>query len=295
MSKIKDFLLDLIEAQASAEALDWLNKQVDRYQSTESDTLFYMAFGRVPRHFGNESLDLTEEKQSQANHLEQLIGLNPSFWTTAQAVRIYLLLQIYRPDASEYQAKIDKILSTADMGEQVALFSSFALLPHRDRLVNQAIDGLRTNITDVFDAIALNNPFPATYFSEGAWNQMVLKAAFLDRPIYRIYGIEERANPTLATIISDFAHERWAAGRIVSPELWRLFGTHLQPNMLSDIEKLLESTDKLQQKAGILVCKGSELPEVKALMNNYSIDLKNQVFTWNSVAKEWWDRKAANE
>ena len=50
---------------------------------------------------------------------------------------------------------------------------------------------------------------------------MVLKALFVDSALAPITGLDERANPELARILIDYARERWAAGRPVTPELWR--------------------------------------------------------------------------
>ena len=87
------------------------------------------------------------------------------------------------------------------------------LLPYPEHFIDLAIDGLRSNITSVFNAIALHNPYPADYFAEAAWNQMVLKAVFVDSPLSHIQGLDARANDKLARMLGDYAHERWAAGR----------------------------------------------------------------------------------
>ena len=50
---------------------------------------------------------------------------------------------------------------------------------------------------------------------------MVLKALFVGSELGPIAGLDDRANPELARILIDYARERWAAGRPVTPELWR--------------------------------------------------------------------------
>ena len=88
----------------------------------------------------------------------------------------------------------------------------------------QVGEGLRTSMRAVFEAIAHRSPFPKENFSEDRWNHMVLKALFIGSTLAPIQGLDERANPTLAEISADYAHERWAAGRPVTPELWRCIG-----------------------------------------------------------------------
>ena len=49
---------------------------------------------------------------------------------------------------------------------------------------------------------------------------MILKALFVGSTLAPINGLQQRANPELARILVDYALERWAAGRVVSDELW---------------------------------------------------------------------------
>ena len=51
---------------------------------------------------------------------------------------------------------------------------------------------------------------------------MILKAIFIERPLYKIYGLDKRMNKPLAEMLVAYVNERWAAGRDVTPELWRL-------------------------------------------------------------------------
>ena len=69
----------------------------------------------------------------------------------------------------------------------------------------------------VFEAVAHRSPYPREQFAENRWNHMVLKALFVGSALHPIQGLEERANPALARMLCDYAHERWAAGGRSAP------------------------------------------------------------------------------
>ncbi len=66
---------------------------------------------------------------------------------------------------------------------------------------------------------------------------MILKAVFVGSPLDLIQGIDHRANPELARMLTAYAHERWAAKRPVIPELWRPVGRFADAEILADLEK----------------------------------------------------------
>jgi hypothetical protein len=90
-------------------------------------------------------------------------------------------------------------------------------LPRLDDVsyVELAIDACRTNIQTVFEAIACDNAFPAKYFPDEAFNQMVLKALFIGAPVGNITGLEQRTTGELERMVEAYASERRAAGRPV--------------------------------------------------------------------------------
>ena len=143
----------------------------------------------------------------------------------------------------------------------------------------------------VFDAVVLNNPYPCDYLDEPAWNQMVLKALFMERPLYKIYGLEQRANLDLSRMISNFAHERWAANRPTTPEMWRPIGNYQPEHILSDLEKLTKMDDPDQKAAAILTAQGlnSESGNTFLMKHQEITDevIKNKV-TWTDIGTRWW-------
>jgi hypothetical protein len=112
----------------------------------------------------------------------------------------------------------------------------------------------------VLDAIAFYNTYPRDYFSEAAWNQLVLKCIFNDKAIHQIIGLEERANAELAMTLSDFAHERWSAGRRVPSQVWRLIPRFMNETLQSDIEKLVQSENPSDVLAASLVKQEVQIP-----------------------------------
>ena len=196
-------------------------------------------------------------------------------------MRAYLLLQLPADDATQYVTTLTRLLETADVDEQVAIYAALPLLPNPEALVPLAVNGLRTNITRVFDAIALRNPYPADYLGEAAWNQLILKAVFMERPLYLIHGADERTNPALARMLVDFAHERWAAGRPVTPELWRFVAPYANAAHRADLERVIASDNPWERAAGQLAGAQSNSPELQSLGK----DTTGNHFTWQQIGE----------
>ncbi len=68
---------------------------------------------------------------------------------------------------------------------------------------------------------------------------MVLKALFVGSALDPIIGLDDRANPELARILIDYARERWAAARPVTPELWRTVTPFAdRPEIRAELDRL---------------------------------------------------------
>ncbi len=104
----------------------------------------------------------------------------------------------------------------------------------------------------VFEAVAHRNPYPKEQFGENAWNHMVLKALFIGSRLDPIQGLDARANPALMRMLCDYAHERWAASRPVTPELWRCVGPFADRAALADLERVLTTGNPLERQAAAL-------------------------------------------
>jgi hypothetical protein len=93
------------------------------------------------------------------------------------------------------------------------------LLPEPARFTALAADACRTSVRPIFAAIARENPYPARHLGELHFNQMVLKALFLDEPLAAIIGLDGRRTAELTRMAADYARERRAAGRAISADL----------------------------------------------------------------------------
>ncbi|WP_187263369.1 EboA domain-containing protein [Pontibacter beigongshangensis] len=271
----KQFLTQLIQRSTTPQGLQWLRQkltQVSDPTATEKD--FYLAFGTAPRFVGKEKLALTAADLQEATELRA--GFNPTNWTAGQAARALLLLSLPHADGEAYHQKLKKLFETADMGEQTALYAALPLLPHPQLFKARASEGVRSNIGLVFDAVALDNPYPAGYLEEDAWNQLVLKTIFVGKSIARIIGIDRRSNPHLAQMLTDYAHERWAAGRTVTPELWRPVAPFINETTFTDIKKLFSQPDEIQHEAAALACAHSPFAPAKELLLQHP-DLKTRI------------------
>lgn len=262
MNEIAPLLWNIIAEQVSEEAQEWLKSR-----ETGKPIDIMTAFVAAPRHVPRK---LVFPGQHQAEALDKaLAGFSVTGWSSVRLVRVWLLTRLDSGNREEYTRNIRTLFDTAEMNELVALYSALPLLRYSETWLATASDAVRSNIGLVLDAIALQNPYPAAYFSEGAWNQLVMKSVFNDKPVHLIYGLEKRANAELARILSDFAHERWAAGRRVAPGVWRLITDFVNDSTIADLKHLLDSAREDDREAGALVCFQSGFPPARELLELY--------------------------
>jgi hypothetical protein len=283
-AKISEYLYRILLPQLPPPGVTWLQKQLDNLK-TEKE--FYLAFSVAPRFTGKKSLNLSDADLQEADSLRS--GFNPKNWTADQVARVLLVLALPHETPETYVATLNRVFSTADLSELATLYASLPLLPYPDLHIKRAAEGVRSTMTQVFDAIALNNPYPHDYLPEEAWNQMVVKSVFNVRPLYQIYGLDNRRNQALANIAIDYAHERWAAGRTLTPELWRLVGPFLKPENRKDIQRLLSGSEEIQQQAAALALSESNLPEAKELLAQYpdlEKEIRNGNLTWEIIGQK---------
>ena len=112
----------------------------------------------------------------------------------------------------------------------------------------------------------------------------------MQRPLYQIQQLDERRNSALAAMATDFAHERWAAGRAVMPEVWRLLVPFMGPQYQEDLKKVLAATDATEQKAGALAAYQSSYAPAKELLAAYSQHqgaCANGAYCWENLGIEF--------
>jgi hypothetical protein len=126
--------------------------------------------------------------------------------------------------AGELEALVEECFVRGDTRERQAVLRTLPLLPDPGRFVPLAVDACRTSVQPVFEAIVCENPFPSAHFPESSFNQMVLKAVFIEVAVGRILGLEDRITPELRRMAVDYASERRAAGRSVPGDIAYLLG-----------------------------------------------------------------------
>jgi len=272
---MRETLIDTLAHSADADAISWLRQTLSELSENFEKRPFYYAFSGVSRRF-----DKSATIQGSGEGLFE-------GWDEYRAARVALLLVLADQEKETFLETFFAVLNTADIREQIALFSALQWMPHQEELVEPAVDGLRSNIVDIFDAIALNNPFPQKHFTDEAWNQMVLKAIFITRPLYRIHGIADRKNQLLAEAISDLAHERWAAGRVITPEAWQSVSGFLDERHGNDIRKIAESENSDDRSAAALVVSesGNDLEDLRETLAPELAQIDSGELTWHTLGQ----------
>jgi hypothetical protein len=205
--------LKLVAARAAEPARTWF---LARYQELDASDYATVHAG-AGRRLGNQSCELTDAERADLQAASLLL---PAGWPLSALGRAALscrLCELLEPPA--HFAALVTQFRTGDNAERAALLRALSLFPEPQRFSDLAIDACRSHVQSVFEAIACENPYPARYFPEPNFNQLVLKAFFTGVAVRRIEGLPGRRTPELARMALAYASERRAAGRSVPVDL----------------------------------------------------------------------------
>lgn len=226
--KLNQLFSSLIEQHLDDSTIAWLKEKLESAQEGNSFSKLTVAFSMVARKVKNQPLTIAEE---HVREIEAIIPhLSVSQWTLRRLVRVWLVLQIDATDQKLYTQQVQHLFSDADMNELATLYAALPVLPYPEYWADQCAEGIRSNIGYVLDAVIIDNPYPANYLKEEAWNQLVLKAFFTEKEITKIVGLKERVNEKLIKALQDYADERNSAKREVNPQLWEIVNLMPQQN-----------------------------------------------------------------
>lgn len=282
----KELLQLWLDRQLEPEARDWLHQQQAELGKGGGDRAFYLAISFVQRRLGKADLALDADDLAAARAARP--DWDPADWSVDQAGRLLFLLEA-GGSGEAFAARLKTLFSTADVAETITFLRGLPLYPDPTLHLARAREGARSNMRPVFEAVAHNNPYPKEVFDENAWNHMVLKALFIGSRLYLIQGLEERANLDLALMLRDYAHERWAAGRELSPELWRPVGRFADKAAMADLEKVLKTGTDLEQAAAALALADCPRPEAKAILAEapgLASAIESGSLTWQALGQQ---------
>lgn len=280
----RELLQRWLVRQLPPAASEWLEKSAAQIQESGKDAELYLAVSLVSRKVGKADIALSEADLREAASARP--QWNPRDWSADQAARVLLVLAL-ESDPERLAHALERLCNSADVSELIAFYRGLPLYPEAPRYLGRATEGLRTNIKGVFEAIALRNPYPSEQFPQPAWNQMVLKALFVGSVLWPVVGLDRRANADLARMLCDYAHERWSAGRPVSPELWRCVGPYARGAMLEDLERVLRTGIDPERRAAALALRASPDPAASGLLQRDAAlakALASGELTWERVA-----------
>ena len=282
IGQLKEAFGAIIKEHIPPESYAWLTEKIE---SLNNISQFNTTFVAIPRKTGKTPIKITKDQTNTISKIRPNLTINN--WHVDRLARVWLLMHADTSDREKYFRNIEQLFPSAEVNELVALYSALPLYAYPEKWTARCSEGIRNNIADVLTAIMCNNPYPSENLNEAAWNQLVLKAFFTEKPVNDIIGLDERANERLARTLSDYAHERWAAHRSVNPLLWRCVAPFINDQILPDIEKLISSANVIDKEAGALAVYYTNFGSAKQLLSEkYRNDIEQGRLSWKTLAEK---------
>jgi hypothetical protein len=281
-----DLMQGWLMRQLTDDQWTWLSERNAQGAGTPEKDLF-ITLGLIPRKLGRADLELNAEDLSAAE--SAIPGWDPRGWSIDGTARVFTLLHTIA-GANDFPTRFRQLCRTADVAEAIAFYRGLITYPAPETLEPQAAEGVRSNMRVIFEAVAHDNPYPKAHFDEHRWNQMVLKALFVDSTLHPIQGLDQRANADLALMLRNYVHERRAAGRRVWPELWRCVGPFATDEAtLADLDEAARSDDFIEKAAAALALSMSPSPAARerlAAMPELADRIASGSLSWDSIAAD---------
>lgn len=276
----KDYLSDILKISIEETEFQWLTGAVAEISESKSKKDLYISYSLCTSKIQDKPIgDFGTSDFEWKDYLETQQA------STLEISRIFMLSSVLEA-TDEFLKPVQQLIQIADKTELETFLKYLVLLPNPNNFKFAAVEALRTNIATVFNAISQYNLYPSEYFTTAEWNQMYLKSAFMQQDLKKIAQVDKMANKDLARIISDYAHERWAASRDIDPMFWRPVSQFVEGTLADDIERLFKSDKEREQKAATLVCYHSNTDEAKQLLETYNTFLpkvEQGDITWKNL------------
>lgn len=190
----------LLRPRLDASTAEWLGATVDALVDPLDARVFRAEWARAGRRTGSAPVELSAEEVERC----RAAGGTPLWgWSVDEVARAALLtraLSVAPPDG--HLALLRALYLRGTIRERQALLRALAWLPDPGRFVDLAAEATQTHVVSVFEAIALQNPYPARWLARPIFDQMVRKAVALRLPAERIVGLAERVASTPARPVS---------------------------------------------------------------------------------------------
>ncbi|MEY4673318.1 MAG: hypothetical protein RL148_1102 [Planctomycetota bacterium] len=236
----------------------WVREAAARTRSRREELA--VCLPQLPRKLGRDGLGGTRVQWGTSD-------VNLAAWRRCDAAAS-LLFQL----CGATDPELAELYAHGDLEERAMVLRSLALRPSGPGTAQLLGEVQRTNMVmhveaAVCDSNLLARSAGTSGFGATEANRLLLKLAFLDLPLQRVFGAEALANAELSRMLQDLATEREAAGRPVWRDTDRMLGRAPVPGSVARILGGIEHGDdgrRLAAAEGLLQLKRAELTPLAA-------------------------------
>ena len=244
-------IMEWLSQEVTTDSFMWLSRKIKRLNLEPSEKLFFLIFNGLPAKIGNKMLDLNESDLVTAKHY--LPDWYPEKWTTSEAARITLILNISTVIDISLNC-IEKILNGNKEDKVIAFYKGLPLYPEPDTYLPIAKEVYQYDNKNIIEALIHHNTYPKNYFNDDDWNKLIIYSLSLGCSLKPIIGLIERCNNNLSQELHDFIKNKSANSILHEVEMWQCLLMNHDNKIRKMIEEKLAGEDKEIKRSIIKAC-----------------------------------------